>query len=413
MKRPPGGGLLNWNTCALLKFEATNKKCARMLTTESRDRLTAIDSMRGIAILMVIAGHSAGWIAPASPWLQQITALGPRGVQLFYVMSAFSLYLSYAQRKAHDGFSLSSYFVRRLARIAPMFWLAIILHLAASGMGPRYWAPDGVSWRDVLLTTTFLNGWEPTTINSVVPGGWSVAVETSFYLVLPVFFVLVRSMSSALLATLACMVATTVLGTWYFNAHVGAFPEAQRYLPYSFAWELWLPSQLPVFMLGIVLYFAREKLRTSHAGMGILWLSMAVLLLAIAPLAPAESFVSNHFVCAVGFVFLALAMLNGEARFLDNRLFNSIGKISFSAYLLHFLVLKALDIIARKAGVDLSPSDLSYAIGLVLVIAISASFSALTYRLVELPGIWLGGRISKLLATTRQSPEKMTQSPRR
>ena len=69
-----------------------------------------------------------------------------------------------------------------------MFYLGMIAYLLYSGMSNERWAPNGVAWWHVLLTALFLHGWHPETINTVVPGGWSIAVEMSFYLFVPLLF---------------------------------------------------------------------------------------------------------------------------------------------------------------------------------------------------------------------------------
>lgn len=257
--------------------------------TSASQRLSSVDSLRGIAVLLVLAVHISGFIAPKSEWLTDFARLGPRGVQLFYVVSAFSLFMSFAHRKTSDGFSYRAYFIRRLTRIAPMFWLAMALYIVADGMGPRYWSPAGISATDILLTGLFLNGWSPSTINSIVPGGWSVAIETTFYLVLPFCFLWIRSLKSAVIAAVLALAFRYIVCTWAIDVQLPNFPDSQRHLPYTFVWEFWLPAQLPVFMLGIVLFFIREKMQSMQEGLGICWLAGAIALVAASRYVPAES----------------------------------------------------------------------------------------------------------------------------
>ena len=114
--------------------------------------------------------------------LRLLADQGARGVQLFFVVSALTLMLSWHRR--HDG--VLPFYIRRLFRIAPVFWLAIAGFLLLDGFDPRYWAPHGIDWRHVLATLTFQHGWHPATITSVVPGGWTIAVEMTFYAMFPI-----------------------------------------------------------------------------------------------------------------------------------------------------------------------------------------------------------------------------------
>ena len=60
-----------------------------------------IDALRGVAILAVITTHCylTSGIAKES---YQILFLGQRGVQLFYIVSAFTLYASMTARKSTE-----------------------------------------------------------------------------------------------------------------------------------------------------------------------------------------------------------------------------------------------------------------------------------------------------------------------
>ena len=143
-------------------------------------RLLSVDSLRGIAVLMVVAVHTSGFKRPTSVWLLTLAQLGARGVQLFYVVSAFTLYLSYEQRKSAGGFSFRGYFIRRVSRIAPMFWLAVVLDLAVFGMGPKYWAPDGITPMDAVLTVLFLTVGRPQLLTQLFQvGGVSLLKQCS------------------------------------------------------------------------------------------------------------------------------------------------------------------------------------------------------------------------------------------
>ena len=147
-----------------------------------------IDALRGFAILGVILVHSSQWVAPTSSVLSTIASEGARGVQLFYIASALTLFLSLAARKQQEERANLSFFIRRFFRIAPAFYCAIIIYTAYYGMSVRYWAPNGLEWWYIPLTAFFMHGWHPETITSVVPGGWSIAVEMTFYLFVPYLF---------------------------------------------------------------------------------------------------------------------------------------------------------------------------------------------------------------------------------
>ena len=147
-----------------------------------------IDALRGIAILGVMLVHSRGIVEPSSYILSKISSAGSRGVQLFYIASALTLFLSMSSRKKTERHPYICFFLRRFFRIAPAFYTAIIVYSLYYGLAPRYWAPNGIDWWYIPLTAMFLHGWHPETITSVVPGGWSIAFEMTFYLFVPYLF---------------------------------------------------------------------------------------------------------------------------------------------------------------------------------------------------------------------------------
>lgn len=110
-------------------------------------KLRYIDSLRGLAILAVLMVHCGQYGINKYPDLiANIINTGGRGVQLFFVASAFTLFLSLARRSETVK---SNFYIRRFFRIAPMYYLGIAYYLMQDGYGPRYWlgdAPGITSW---------------------------------------------------------------------------------------------------------------------------------------------------------------------------------------------------------------------------------------------------------------------------
>jgi peptidoglycan/LPS O-acetylase OafA/YrhL len=160
----------------------------RESTIEKTGHFQFVDSLRGIAVLGVLLVHTGQRVARLPGSVAAVTEFGAYGVHLFFVASAFTLFSSLNQRSRSESRPTLNYFLRRLFRVAPLFWLAVLFYVWWYGTGPQYWAPHGISWPDVLATASFAHGWSPTWINSVVPGGWSIAVEMNFYLLVPFLF---------------------------------------------------------------------------------------------------------------------------------------------------------------------------------------------------------------------------------
>ena len=218
-----------------------------------------VDALRGLAFFMVLGIHCVDASMYSFHLIPEIHSklfgIGRMGVQLFYLVSAYTLLSSSMQRRSLETYPGVYFFIRRFFRIAPLFWLAIIAYSSLDQVkyfNQNAWAPSGVGYGQVVATFLFIQGWWPTSINSVVPGGWSVGVEMSFYLILPLLCrwitTLTLSLWGGLITLLGGIIVNWLIIHMYGHLWQGAFANA-----FSTFHFFWLPSQLPVFILGFIL----------------------------------------------------------------------------------------------------------------------------------------------------------------
>jgi len=366
----------------------------RPLKNAETKKYDYIDALRGFAIMGVVLVHSSHWVAPSSALFSKIAAQGSRGVQLFYIASALTLFLSMAGRASSEERPILGFFIRRFFRIAPAFYLAIIVYTACDGLSSRYWAPDGIKWWFIPLTACFLNGWCPGTIKSVVPGGWSIAVEMTFYLLVPFLFARLKSIKATVLALLISTILANVASAAVIQFLSPRYADAQKYIVEYFA-HLWFASQLPVFILGIVLYHLIKRQRQGDKRGGALLLAASLLLLLALAVRTPASFLANQLLHGVAFVSFALSLHRWPCVALVNRATVWIGRLSYSVYLVHFMVLRILkSVFADGFGVT---GNQGCVLAFLLVLGASLGVSSLTYRFVETPGINLGKSIIRKL----------------
>ena len=94
-------------------------------------KLKFIDSIRGVAILMVILVHTAQRISGLGVLASTITMYGQMGVQLFFIASAYTLCLS-SQRRANETLPYIKFGIRRFFRIAPAYYSGILTYFVIS-----------------------------------------------------------------------------------------------------------------------------------------------------------------------------------------------------------------------------------------------------------------------------------------
>lgn len=342
-------------------------------------RFAYIDALRGYAILSVIIAHVALAVVPSDAIGQKIVQSGARGVQLFFVTSAIAL--MFAWRSHANG--TTAFYIRRLFRIAPMLWLAILVTFALNAIA----APSNLaSWDQIAATALFLHGLTPQWINTAVAGSWTIAVEATFYLLFPLIVVCVTSLRRA---AVALVVSFAVAATGWFllltyAQDIGAEPSTWR----SFAF-MSFAVQSPCFMIGVGTYFLIVRSDISDrtamlAGIAALMLVGAMCVVTTS----SATYIGFALACGA----LALAFSHDRLRVLVNRPICALGLISYSAYFWHFLVLKVLNHFASTS---------SFATLLAVVLSITIVLSAATYVMVERPLIAAGARLARLVSNNR------------
>jgi peptidoglycan/LPS O-acetylase OafA/YrhL len=350
---------------------------------------------------MVMVVHCCQSIDGLPATLLQLSTHGSAGVQLFYMLSAITLFRSLDLRRNRDPRPFLDFFIRRFFRIAPLFYAVTLFYLWWYGLGPRYWLGNAprVTAANIAATFAFVNGFNPRWINSITPGEWSIAVEMTFYLAIPVLFLLIRSARTAAAATLAAWIATRLL-----TARLIAHPMlAGDHLWTEFLF-LWFPNQLPIFLCGILLFFLtfrgelplpRTPRRRFILAVLLTAASLAVML-ALSMQGPFQLAPNNLiYEYCLALAALIIALWSHPLPILVNPVTTYLGLISYSLYLTHYVVLEIVLRLLREAIVLSVPIDPWMLLTLRFVFGISCAVmvATITHRFIEIPGQQLGRRV--------------------
>ncbi len=159
-----------------------------MKPATSRMHFHTFDALRFFACLKVFLHHLPVFTFPLFSYL---SAGGGIGVQFFFVLSGFLItYIIYAEKKQTGKLNLKNFFIRRILRIWPLFYLMIgvafftpyllrYIHLANSDVG---YSPD---W---LMSLLFLENYKMMATHqtpnvSPLAVMWSLCVEEHFYII--------------------------------------------------------------------------------------------------------------------------------------------------------------------------------------------------------------------------------------
>jgi peptidoglycan/LPS O-acetylase OafA/YrhL len=152
-----------------------------------------LTSLRALAALLVFMYHYA-WLFPpgtrgvdfTGEWVPLMTVWrqGQVGVSIFFVLSGFLITRIYFDQMAAGQASLRLFFVKRVARIWPLFLaFAVIQHLAEVRDG-------NALTKSALVTLSMTQGFFEHLRYSGLPTAWSLTIEESFYVFAPLLFLI-------------------------------------------------------------------------------------------------------------------------------------------------------------------------------------------------------------------------------
>jgi peptidoglycan/LPS O-acetylase OafA/YrhL len=354
-------------------------------------KLKYIDALRGLAIMGVLLVHCGQYGANEDlpSIIQSMILNGAHGVQLFYVASAFTLFLTLANRHAPEKYPWFNFFIRRFFRIAPMYYIGICYYLWQDGFGARYWLGDAdhITTGNIFSNFFFFHGFNPYWITSLVPGGWSIAVEMLFYCLIPLLFLKIKNTRQAFQFFLIALFMRAAL-----QFLLNRFPLIENERLWVEYLYMYFPSQLPVFALGILLYFVVKENYRIAVSPALILLSFFILIAQFVgiPLLP------NHILFSIAFVVLAIALSKNEFKMFVNPVFIYIGKVSYSMYLVHFAVLywlDKMDFVNFLTVTNALDAVVNYGIRLFALTVLTVVISSVFYKTIELPMQHIGRKL--------------------
>jgi len=319
-------------------------------------RIKILDSMRGLAAAVVLFHHVytrfpvlfEGSAAAVQQLLSFISEMNVQAVLFFFFLSGFSICLSLKNGLPVTRPNFNEYVYRRLKRIMPLYYFAIVFTLVGGLLMHAVSTNDDFSIKNLLGNIFFLQCSKSYKGNWFAPYGdngplWSLSFEMFYYFLVPVFLLLLLKAGKsvqltlplnrvALIASFIISVAAVLLNHFFFFpfvAFAGLF-----YVWYAGFFAAWLYLQksiavnkdfilllLPGLILG-GLNYASPSATLNKLLSGAVIAVLFFLLFIIRKKLPAG------FVAAI------------EKSF--NAVFYKIGTGSYALYLLHYPVLMLL-----------------------------------------------------------------------
>jgi len=318
--------------------------------TKHDGRLASLDGLRGLAALTVFLFH--GWLytmprpdasdrsSPADYAAHELRL----GLVAFFVLSGFLLSRPWfaAALEGRQPPDLRRYLRARVARIAPAYYAAllgsIVLLWGLAGTPGLRLPPAS----ELPLFFVFAQNFSPSSVMKLNPPMWSLAVEVSFYALLPILGWLAVRMPARRRAQALIPLALLVLGVLYNWSIAG------RGLGMTFSRTL--AAMLPYFALGMLGALAlhgraigSRARRTLIAG----GLALVVADATVKAVVEANGLDTGLYLAilrdlpsGLGFALVIGAVAaTPRSRILGGRVLASLGAISYGVYLWHVPIL--------------------------------------------------------------------------
>jgi exopolysaccharide production protein ExoZ len=342
-----------------------------MLMRSPVSQLASVQILRAVAALAIVLHHgmneahqAAQKLGSSFAW-QSILPL-EAGVDLFFVISGFVMVFA-----SRDMFGSKDAIVpflrRRLARIAPIYWLTTLLFLVLSfsGISPLSRSPPSPD--EIIATFFFIPYMRPDGyLQPVYSLGWTLNYEMFFYLL----FALALPWPRERAVPLVVIVLMLLVG-------VGQIIPASLTAPY-----FWTRSIILEFGFGMIIgHMALSGVRPSRGTAAFLGFS-ALVWFALGMFTP-KLFPDRALLYGLPSALLLISALAFQGDGQSNpatRLLTRLGDASYALYLLHPFILRGLAVVAGGMLTAISPL-----LFLILGVTLSCIAAMIVWRWFEKP----------------------------
>ena len=338
-----------------------------------------LDWLRGLLAAAIMLYHLAAWQIAQPDASSLLGRLGVYGVSMFFILSGLSIALVY-HRFITDGSTAGRFFVRRIFRIWPLLWLAIICVT-----GARLLQGKPTDWTQLLLNLTTLFGFV-SPANYINTGAWSIGNEMVYYALTPaIIAVYNRNKHAGNLITGATIAIGLVFSHALLHAEISLADQWVTYVNPL--------NNLFLYCCGIALYYNATHIRLSKATcLAILAVGASVFVWY--PVAGDQIHILtgwNRVVFCIASVCMVLAFYKSAmpiSRVLALPL-TQLGLATYGVYLLHPVVWNAVSLLFDRLHVKPTPIA---SIGSTIICTLV--FAWLSYRYYELPLINWGKKLT-------------------
>jgi peptidoglycan/LPS O-acetylase OafA/YrhL len=327
-------------------------------------RFPLFDALRAIAALLVFLGHTVLGVHSLATHRSLLIWAGLtayQGVGVFFLISGFLLYRPFlVARRGGPPLRVPAYAKRRFLRIVPAYWVALTIFIAAGFV-------SGVTAHNWWIFYGFGQIYSSDTIRGGIGVAWTLAIEVTFYAVLPVFAWLAGKLGRGAQSVAGDVLLLVALSAASLVIRADTSPVDVAQLSTLATNFLWFALGMGVAVLSVVLEtrpapawfdgaLPRAWPLASWVVAGLLFVLLhAVAVGSIALSASVTEVVANVLYGLVA-LFILLPAAFGEARggavrgVLRGRPLAWVGLISYGVYLYHTIVIAQVEKVLPSGG---------------------------------------------------------------
>jgi peptidoglycan/LPS O-acetylase OafA/YrhL len=377
------------NTLSLTAEPSLGQKSAK---SSSRFYRPELDVLRFFAFLLVFFHHLLA--IPSGPRLPYRIMLAIRdaggfGVCLFFLLSSYLITeLLFREQSATGDIHIRSFYVRRILRIWPLYFVMLFAGYIFGRIHPFYAVSNSRLLAFLLLAGNWYTGIYGYGHTFIAPL-WSISLEEQFYLIWPTVARIGRR-TGILIASSVFFLGAYVALAWLchrqasieYTIWTNSFVQFQYFalgglialalngrspqIP-GFGRPLFFLSGLTAFFLADFVFHAKTELATPSIGLTL----------------------PGYFLIGVGCVLLFFAMLGAHIPRLAGPVVY-LGKISYGLYVFHGIALRFTTVAVTHLGMH----RFRILIVVPVALALTIGMSMLSYQFFEMPFLKLKEKFS-------------------
>ncbi len=358
-----------------------------------RMRFTALDGMRGFALIIVFLTHLSSGLGQGGIGhvIKRVRDMGWVSVDLWFVLSGF-LITGILYDTRGDSHFLERFFARRAIRILPVFYLVVALVLILTPI--VHYHLRWVQLTYLVYIGNFFEVGDPSVsvIRSAVSPlfnvsfghFWSLCVEEQFYLFWPLLVLLVPERIRLIQTAAMISLVTLLARTYVVLTHRSA--EAQLWTFHT------LPFRLDTMLMGGILALLLRGELADQWQRACRWIFLgacaALGVILLLPQLPRSLLVQSvgltivAFAC-VGLIGCTLRQGSAAFRFFSNRTLRYLGKYSYGFYIFHILYSTFWSALRIATGRKLHSNDLGVIVVILISFPVTLLVAKLSYDLFE------------------------------